>query len=144
MICTFFGHKDTSNIAEDKLKKAIAHLIEKEGVNEFYVGNNGNFDFLVQSVLQKVSTTNRNVNFTIVLSYLNERAMIGEQSLTIFPEGLEKVPPRFAISKRNDWLIKKADFVIAYMEHKLSNCHKWIEKAMRSGLKVINLVEHND
>ena len=47
MVCTFFGHRDTPRIAELILKEKIIYLIENKNVDKFYVGNNGNFDFMV-------------------------------------------------------------------------------------------------
>ena len=45
MICTFFGHKDTPKEIEPVLQASIIDLIENHGADEFYVGNNGSFDF---------------------------------------------------------------------------------------------------
>ena len=41
---------------------------------------------------------------------------------TIYPEGLEYTPRRFAISKRTQWMVQQSDYVIAYVEH-LSPIH---------------------
>ena len=34
---------------------------------------------------------------------------------SILPDGIEKVPKRFAIDYRNKWMIKKSDYVITYV-----------------------------
>lgn len=34
---------------------------------------------------------------------------------TLFPEGVENVPPRYAIDRRNRWMIDKADYVVTYV-----------------------------
>ena len=138
MVCTFFGRKNAPSSVKEKLSEAINDLI-KRGYDEFYVGNNGNFDFYVQSVLSDITKTNCKVNFTVVLSRPDEKAIFAEQIFTLFPDGLEKVPPRFAISKRNDWLIKKAQVVVAYADNRFTNSQKWIEKAKNKGVDVINL-----
>ena len=79
----------------------------------FYIGNNGNFDHIVQAVLEKISSENNDVRYCIVLSRLDERIDKEKMHRTIFPESLEGALPRFAISKRNDWMIKEcgADIV---------------------------------
>ena len=61
---------------------------------------------------------------------------------TIFPEGLETVPPRFAISKRNDWMLKQADFVVTYIAHGWGGAVQYAEKAQRQGKRVLNLAEN--
>ena len=139
MSCTFFGHRDAPYEIESDLKNAIIELIEKRGVKRFYVGNNGRFDFLAQKALKEIITQYTDVTFYIILSALSERAICGDQDNTLFPEGLENVPPRFAIFKRNDWLIKHASFVIAYAKYSASNTYQWIAKAKRKGLNVINI-----
>lgn len=139
MICTFLGHRNTSSTVKNDIKITIENLI-KENVREFYVGNNGNFDFLVQQALAEISTT-QNISYAIVLSRPNEAALSNNQNATIFPEGLENALPRFAIAKRNEWMLKKSKIVIAYTKSHFSNCYKWLEKAEKRGLKIINIAK---
>ena len=141
MICTFFGHKDSPYILKGELKKLILHLIDNRGVKNFYVGNNGNFDFLVQVVLKEILSDKDDIHFSIVLSFLGEKALSNEQKHTVFPEGLEFSLPRFAISKRNEWMLRQADFAVVYVNHHFSNAYKWLEKATAKGIEVINLSE---
>ncbi|MBQ8351147.1 MAG: hypothetical protein IJY20_03775 [Clostridia bacterium] len=141
MTCTFFGHANTPDSIKDGLKKEIMRLIDEQNIKKFYVGNNGSFDFYVQNILEKITKARKDVQYNIVLSYINEHALNNCQNATVFPEGLENALPKFAIAKRNDWLIENADLVITYTEHKLSNCYKWVQKAMKKRLPVINLAE---
>ena len=139
MNCAFFGHRNAPSEIKILLKEAILHLIQTEGVRNFFVGNNGNFDFYVQCVLKELKDEGLDICFDIVLSRLGEIALSENQSETIFPEELESVLPKFAISKRNDWLIKNSSFVITYMTHTFSNSYRWIQKASRKGIKIIYL-----
>ncbi len=139
MICTFFGHRDTPDSIKNSLKDAILNLSSTQGVKTFYVGNNGNFDYIVQSVLKEISDNDTSINYLIVLSNLCEKVDCNQIRNTIFPEELDSVPPRFAISKRNEWLIKNSDFTIVYLRNTVTNTYKWVEKSKRKGLKVINL-----
>lgn len=139
MNCAFFGHRNAPSEIKILLKEAILHLIQTEGVHNFFVGNNGNFDFYVQCVLKELKDEGLDICFDIVLSHLGEIALSENQSETIFPEGLETVLPRFAISKRNDWLIKNSSFLIAYVTYTFSSSYQWMQKAAKKGLKIINL-----
>ena len=141
MICTFFGHRDTPTSIRCEIKKAILKLI-KNGISEFYVGNNGSFDFLTQSVLIELLNEGNKINCFIVLSRLNELALCGQQDFTVFPEEIEGVMKKFAISKRNEYLIKKSNMVICYVNNTFSNCHKWIEKARKKWRTIINLAKN--
>ena len=140
MNCTFFGHRDAPSNIKPNLERTILSLSDK-GVKHFYVGNNGDFDFLVQMTLNKLANQNPNVKYSIVLSHISEIAINGEQGKTIFPEGQELALPKFAVSKRNEWLLKNSSVVIAYVKNRSSNSYRIIEKAKRKGLKIINLAE---
>ena len=141
MTCIFFGHADAPDSIKHNLKKTIIQLINAEGIKAFYVGNNGNFDYYVQGALKEIAQTQKDICYHIVLSHINEKAINACQDITIFPEGLEKTLPRFAISKRNEWLIKNADIVVAYVKYKVSHCYNWAQKAAKKGLKVINIAD---
>lgn len=140
MNCIFLGHRDTPDIVRGKLRSTIKALSDS-GVSHFYVGNNGNFDFLAQVILCELSKKTSKIKYSIVLSRIDELAISGNQEATIFPEGLEMALPRFAISKRNEWLIKNASIVVTHMTSSCSNCNKWIEKARKKGATVINIAE---
>ena len=140
MKCTFIGHSDAPFYLREKIKLEVEELITS-GVRDFLVGNNGRFDYMVQSVLSEKIKENYDINLTVVLSYIDESAIYVEQKYTIYPEGLEKTPLRYAISKRNDWLIQRSNIMVAYVKHNFSNSHKWLEKAKKKGLKIINLAD---
>lgn len=138
MICTFFGHHDAPSSIRGALIEEIENLIG-EGVREFYVGNNGEFDLMVQLALDEISRKSQGIRYSIILSRIDESSIAGLQWATLFPEGLERAIPKFAISKRNEWLLKNAQIVVTYMRHKSSNCYKWVEKARSRGLRIINV-----
>ena len=115
MTCTFFGHRDTPTKIEPLLKATLQDLIENKGVDLFYVGNQGNFDAMVRKVLSKLSQTYP-ITYRVVLAYFPKEEM-EYSNYTILPDGIEDVPPRFAISYRNKWMLEKADYVITYVTH---------------------------
>ena len=71
--CTFFGHRILNKDIKDLLTRQIDNLIAEYGVNIFYVGNNGQFDYLVAAVLREVKLHNPQISYSIVLAYLPER-----------------------------------------------------------------------
>ena len=88
--CTFFGHRDCPETIKPKIREAVIDLIENHGVTMFYVGNQGNFDRLVRSVLKEVTT-----------------AYPGESDTPLF---LLICPlPRL------EWMIDRADYVLTYV-----------------------------
>ena len=61
----------------------------------------------------------------------------GEAAL--FPDGMETVPKRFAISKRNDWMIKNSDIAVCYVWKITGGAAKFKQKAKKNGLKIIDV-----
>lgn len=140
MNCTFFGHRNAPYSIKEKLKEKIEDLA-REGCECFFVGNSGAFDNLVQLVLAELKKENKIAKYRIVLSYIDERAACGNQEATVFPEGQEQALPKFAIPKRNLWMIKNSDIAIVYLTDITKNSAKWVERARKNGLKIINLVD---
>ncbi len=139
MVCTFFGHKDTPKEIEPTLRSTLIDLIENRNVNVFYVGNNGNFDTMVRRQLEDLSHTYP-ITYSVVLAYLpTEKNKYDNLTNTIYPEGLETVPKRFAISWRNKWMIQQADVVVTYVTHTYGGAAQFKEMAERQGKNVINL-----
>ena len=114
--CTFFGHRDCPETIKPKIREAVIDLIENHGVPMFYVGNQGNFDRLVRSVLKEVTTAYPGVGYTVILAYMpSAKTRVDDFSDTMLPDGIEKIPKRFAIPWRNKWMIDRADYVLTYV-----------------------------
>ena len=102
-ICCFFGHREVTHNIRPSLTEIIEKLIVDEGVTDFYVGHQGQFDSMVFYVLKELKAKYPQIRYTVVLAYMPDehiKEVYGED--TLFPDGLETVPKRFAISKRND------------------------------------------
>ena len=140
MVCVLFGHRDANSKIFDKLQEAISAIFNQNKSIEFYVGNNGSFDFFAQKILDDMSQT-QNLNYTIFLSKINEAALNGKQERTVFLEEVEKAPYRFAIDRRNLCMLNRADILITFVATKFSNSYKLMEKAKKRGLTVINLAQ---
>ena len=141
MVCTFFGHKDAPKEIKPTLRSTLIDLIENKNVTVFYVGNNGNFDTMVLRQLEDLSQTYP-IAYSVVLAYLPiEKNKYDNLTNTIYPEGLEIVPKRFAISWRNKWMIKQSDVVVTYVTHNFGGAAQFKELAEKQGKMVIELSE---
>ena len=139
MVCTFFGHKDTPKEIEPTLRSTLIDLIENKNVTVFYVGNNGKFDTMVRRQLEDLSQT-YTITYSVVLAYLpTEKNKYDNLTNTIYPEGLETVPKRFAISWRNKWMIQQSDVVVTYVTHNFGGAAQFKEMAVRMGKTVFNI-----
>ena len=141
-ICTFFGHRNCPHTIKPLLRQTIINLIEIQAIHTFYVGNHGNFDALVYSVLQELSAQYPQIRYTVVLAYLPQKKDALQNidaAHTMLPDGIETVPKRFAISYRNKWMLKQSDLVITYITHSFGGAAQFAETAQRQKKTVINL-----
>lgn len=133
--CTFFGHRDCPSNIHDKLSAEIEQLITREGVDTFYVGTQGAFDRLVYAALCDVRKR-YNIKVFRVLAYMPKPGDTNTAD-TILPEGLENSHPRYAIVKRNEWMLNRCEYVIAYVNHISGGSYKFVKAAEKMGKKVI-------
>lgn len=118
MRVTFCGHKEVYDRAsvETWLNKVIEDLIEL-GADEFYLGGYGSFDKLVAKTIKGFIEGNKNIISILVLPYIDKKIDTYEMSLytqTEYPP-IENVPKRYAILKRNEYMVKISDVLVAYV-----------------------------
>ena len=140
MTVTFFGHRNAPSNIRPSLKTVIADLIEHHQATLFYVGNQGAFDRMVQGVLYELKTDYPQIRYYIVLAYLpNERSNGPDPALTIYPDGLETTPRKFAISKRNRWMVERADAVVTYVFRPFGGAAQFKALAEKKKKQIIEL-----
>ena len=149
MIITFCGHRNLFNINKEVLKEKIFNIftsrIPKECSVSFYLGRNGAFDILAKDVCVKYKKEiNNSANIIFVTPYLNinkeeEKHLLIEGYTEIFYPSLEKTPPKFCIPKRNEFMVKNSDLIIAYVKYNWGGSGKSLEKAKRLKKQIINL-----
>lgn len=137
--CTFFGHKDCPSTIIPLLEAVIMELINDHNVEMFYVGNQGQFDAYVRRVLRKITARYSHISYAVVLAYM-PHGELDDFTDTMLPEGIEKVHPRYAISWRNRWMIRRADYVVAYITHSWGGAAQWVNAAKSQHRQVISLV----
>ena len=99
--------------------------------------------FQTEQVLQKLQKEFLHINTEVVLAYLPPKKDKNTRNTvaTLYPEEVAKAPKRFAICRRNDWMLKQADFVLCYVKYVGGGARQFMEKAERQKKRVINLAE---
>lgn len=150
MIITFIGHSRL--ILEKEMLEKIRSTIRTETVSEgnvsFYLGGCGSFDEHCASLCREIKKDLPSCEVVFVTPYITESAQERMKSLvdmklydgTIYPP-IEKTPLRFAISKRNEWMISEADLVIAYVSHSFGGAYKSLKYAEQKKKRIINLAK---
>ena len=142
--CCFFGHKDAPSSICTKLEEAVEKLITEESVSSFLVGNQGHFDGMVLEILRKLKKKYPHINYSVVLAYMpggKEEWNPYNYGETMLPEGIEGVHPKYAISRRNKWMVNEACIVICYVSHPWGGAAQYVEMAARRKKKIINIAK---
>jgi len=145
LIITFCGHSKLieQNTICTHLTREL-HILLDQGNHKFYLGGYGDFDLLAAKVLHELKSEYPELESILILPYLDRPVDASLYDSTIYPP-LENVPKRYAISRRNKWMVEQADMVIACVDHDWGGASKTLEYAVKKGLRIINLGGlHND
>ena len=138
-ICAFFGHRDVWTDMRIPLEQAIRKAIREHDVTEFWNGGYGAFDSQAAGAVKRVRAEFPQIQLIRVYAYLPSEDLPEGYDGSIYPEGLETVPQRFAISKRNEWMVQNCDLVIGYVLHEYGGAYQACRRAERIGKPIINL-----
>lgn len=140
--CTFFGHRECPDFIKSKLREVLIDLITNHDVDMFYVGNQGRFDAIVRGVLRELKEEYPQINYAVVLVYMpGKQTEYDDYSDTMLPEGIESVHPRYAISWRNNWMLKQSDYVVTYITHSYGGAVQYAKKAGFWKKTIVSLIE---
>lgn len=147
MTITFCGHSNFSfdNTVKEKLRELLLQETRKNHACKFYLGGYGDFDSLCLRLLKELKSAFPNIELLFITPYLDnnysklETAKLYYDGI-IYPP-LENVPRRFCISKRNEWMVNEADFVIAFVKYSWGGAAKTLEYAKRKKVEFFNLAE---
>ena len=111
----------------------------------FFLGGYGNFDSFAWSCAKKYKEKHRQAKLVYITPYVltDKRNDPFEYKksrfdLVLYP-GLENVPPKFAISRRNRWMVEQADLVIAYITHTYGGAYATYTHAKRKKKLLYNI-----
>lgn len=148
-ICAFFGHRDTpySERIEQKVEETVRNLIA-QGVNEFWVCNEGNFDWISRLVMKKIKEEFMNRIYVCYISAYNpnkfskmRRKWLEERYELIYPDEVADGHPKYAIERRNRYIADNVDYVICFVKYKTGGAYKAVQYAAEKGKKVINIAD---
>ena len=92
----------------------------------------GQFDAYVHSELKKLKQEYPQINYAVVLAYVpGKKTEYDDYSDTMLPGGIESVHPHYAISWRNNWMLKQSDYVVTYITHTYGGAAQYALKARK-------------
>lgn len=150
MTITFIGHSFVPAI------DSIKHLIKEQVQNNIddaesvicYIGGYGDFDGICAHVCRELKSEYKGLEIIYVTPYIGaseqkkikEMQEYGLYDTFLYPP-IENVPPRFAISKRNEWMIKNSELIIVYVDHNYGGAYKSFQFAKRNEKRIINICD---
>ena len=146
MIVTFCGHRDFIETAdiEERLTALIEKYARESGRLICYNGGYGNFDYFTAKCVHKLQGQYANIRNCLVLPYIDQ-PFLDRISLfanrfdeTIYPP-LESVPKKYAIIRRNEWMIDNADIVISCVKYSWGGAARSLEYARQKKKNIIQI-----
>ena len=140
--CFFIGHREADERLLPMLTAAIDRMITEEQVSLFYIGGYGGFDRIAATAVKRMKLQHPEITLMLVLPYHPaERPIETPYGFdgTYYPDGLEKVPRRYAIVRANEIMAKQSDWLISYVRHGASNSRRILEYAQKQGTACINI-----
>lgn len=139
MKVTFCGHGGItySDDIRERLKEAVTELIA-QGADEFLFGGYGSFDMLAAHTVYELKKEYRNIKSVLVVPYLNREYDMDWYDDSVFPP-LERVPKRYAIVRRNYWMVEQSDVLVCYIDHAWGGAYRTFERAKAKKKRIIQL-----
>ena len=141
MTVTFCGHReiDDSERVRAWLTETVTALIG-QGADLFYIGDSGAFDRMAAGVVHELKAVYPKIQSVLVLAYLDRPADLRLFDRSTYPP-LETVPLRFAISRRNRWMVDASDCVVACVRYGWGGAAQTLDYAVRRNKQIIRYAD---
>lgn len=137
--CFFVGHRDASETLYPLMVREVERHIIDYGVMEFIVGQYGRFDSMAARVVREVKKRYPGIRLILLLAYLNNKALPTGFEESIYPDGLEFVPKRYAILRANRSMVERCDYIIAFVSRNIGGASQCLTYAQKRGKPIVNL-----
>lgn len=150
MTISFIGHSFINR--DEKIKQAVKNEIQKNYAKgdtiTCYLGAHGRFDEICASACKELKNEGLPIERVYVSPYITlaEQAKIdeliksGAYDTSIYPP-IESSPPKFAILKRNEWMIANASLIISFVHHEYGGAYTSLKIAKRMKKTIINVFD---
>lgn len=141
MTVSLFGHRKLygqNKEVASRLSTCIDELI-KNGATEFFLGDYGELDQLAASVLNKKKVDDPQIRMVLVLPYLDKKIDTKIRYDEFIYPPLEKTPKRYAIVKRNEWMVCNSDAVVVYCMNSYGGAFAALQYAEKQGKRIFRI-----
>lgn len=149
MIVTFIGHSTLPENYDlrNRLRDSISELVSSNEKVSFYCGGYGDFDALCAKVCRELKSDFPLSEIVYVTPYLNDKKIrwsveSGKYDTVVYPP-IETVPYKYAIIKRNQWMVDRADLIFSYVTVSWGGAAGTLTYAKKQNKKIIDLAQRN-
>lgn len=142
--CFMIGHRECMGDILPRVEAAAEWVVQEKGVDTFFIGHYGGFDRIAAAAIRQVKQRNPQVKLVMVLPYHPASRPIELPNgfdESYYPEGMERVPLRYAIVQANRRMVDQADFLIVAVSHPASNAKAITDYAARRGKPIVNVLD---
>lgn len=148
-VCTFCGHSKIYSPYED-IKAATQQIVSgliQDGYDCFLVGNYGQFDRLAASVCLAQKQEHPFIRVCLVIPYYRPKLDSYEKEYharfdDVIVPALEDVPYQYRIVRANEYMVDRAEAVIAYVNTPIGGAAKTLAYAKRKKKRIFYLVNN--
>ena len=150
MIVSFAGHANIPFKEQVKMlvkEQLRSHII---GSNQItcYLGGYGDFDDICAHACKELKQEIGGIELVYVTPYLHlseqykikEKQRSGLYDASIYPL-TGHIPPKFAISKRNEWMMTHSNLIIAYVNRSYGGAYHSLQVAKRRKKEIVNICD---
>lgn len=150
-VCTFCGHSKIYSPYED-IKAATQQIVSdliQDGYDCFLVGNYGQFDRLAASVCLILKREYPSIGVNLVVPYYQPQLDSYEKEYharfddVIIP-ALESTPYQYRIVRANEYMVDRADTIVAYVNASIGGAAKTLAYAERKKKRIIHVEIESD
>lgn len=147
MIISFFGHRDffDENIKREDVVSLIESKAKEEPV-DFYLGQYGEFDAFAYDCAKLYKEKHPTAKLYFITPYIhpNYSRLKDKERFDgiIYPE-IENAPKRYAISRRNKWIVEHSNFILFYIIYSFGGAITALKHAENNNIPYINLAKNS-
>lgn len=142
MIVTFCGHREILS-GESEIRNKLIQEVEKtiiSGATEFLLGGYGKFDYMCAGVVKELKQKYPFIKSVLVTPYIDSYFDKWLYDETEYPP-IENTIKRFAIIKRNEYMVDCADILIAFVKHSAGGAATTLKYAVKKNKKIIHIIK---
>lgn len=140
MMITCCGHANYGYSETVKRNLYIQmEILVKSGADKFLLGGYGRFDMISAMTVKELKKKYPHITSTLVIPYLNREYDLSLYDDSVYPP-LENVPKRYAIVKRNEWMINQCDILISGVINTWGGAYMTQEYARKKDKRIIYVI----